>query len=72
MRRQHVIRIKESAFLERNFDGPGFGLDLSVRQYGNGPRVIYLGQASRLITFYEKDLDAVYQWLQQAKTLELS
>ena len=71
MKRQ-VTRIKQSALLERNFDGPGFGLDLSVRQYGNEPRVIYLGQGSRLITFYEKDLDAVYQWLQQAKTLELS
>ena len=66
-----MIMLKSSEFIELELDICDT-IDMSVRQYEDQDRIIYLGQDSQVIQFSEKELDKVINFLMLSKALELT
>jgi hypothetical protein len=66
-----MVILKCSRFLSRQI---GFvaEIDLSVRQYEEQPRIIYIGQSSQVIQIAEENLDEFIEFLKEAKNLQLT
>jgi len=66
-----MVILKCSEIIEQEFPIVGM-LDLSVRQYENHPRIIYLGQGSQVIQIPEDNLLELFDFLNKAKNLPLT
>jgi hypothetical protein len=66
-----MIELKCSKFITLKVQDYIPEIDLQVRQYEDHARIIYLGQGMNVIQLEEGDIDKLYEFLKQAKELEL-
>lgn len=65
-----MVKLKTSEIIDKQIGFVG-AIDLSVRQYEDGPRVLYIGQGSQVIQITEEDLDEFIAFLKEGLSLPL-
>lgn len=64
-----MVELKYSEFIDIEM-GHGSMIDMQVREHQDDGRVVYLGQDSSVIIFFESDLDKLIEFLHRSKGLE--
>lgn len=65
-----MVKLKTSEIIDKQIGFVG-AIDLSVRQYEDGPRILYIGQGSQVIQITEEDLDEFIAFLKEGLSLPL-